>query len=186
MMAPMAGWHEADQASDRVPGTAGDDPSAGIALALARLDRLSGPELERAFFDLLRDPGAEDEVRLPSRPESARTARRLVVAVLRSWELSRYGYACELLTGELVANAVRHAGGRTVGLRLSRKPGWVRVEIRDSSRALPCMIVSGERGVAENGHGLVLVNGVADRWGADLMPRGKAVWCELRVRERTA
>ncbi|WP_405011508.1 ATP-binding protein [Kitasatospora sp. NBC_01539] len=180
----MAGWREADQASDRLPGTAGDDPSAGPVLALAELERLTGRELERVFFDLLRDPAAQDEVRLPSRPDSARVARRLVLAVLRAWELPHQSEAGELLAAELVANAVRHAGGRTVGLKLARRPGWVRIEVRDSSRALPCMIVAAERGVAENGHGLVLVDAVSDRWGADLMPRGKAVWCELRVRER--
>ncbi|GJF33251.1 ATP-binding protein [Kitasatospora sp. NE20-6] len=180
----MAGWREADQAADRLPGTAGDDPSAGRALALAELERLTGRELERVFFDLLRDPAAQEEVRLPSRPDSARVARRLVSAVLRAWELPQQLEAGELLAGELVANAVRHAGGRTVGLKLTRRPGWVRIEVRDSSRALPCMIVTAERGVAENGHGLVLVDAVSDRWGADLMPRGKAVWCELRVRER--
>ncbi|MEV6208168.1 ATP-binding protein [Kitasatospora sp. NPDC051914] len=180
----MAGWREADQASNRVLGTAGDDSSAGPALALAALERLTARELEQAAFELLRDPAVEEEVRLPSRPESARIARRLVIAVLRCWELPQQQDAGELLVAELVANAVRHAGGRTVGLRMARRPGWVRIEVRDSSRALPCMIVAAERGGAENGNGLVLVDAVSDRWGADLMPRGKAVWCELRVRER--
>ncbi|MFD9125910.1 ATP-binding protein [Kitasatospora sp. NPDC059571] len=181
----MAGWREADRASNRLVGAVGDDPSAVLAHDLAGLERLSPGELERAFFGLLRDPAAEDEVRLPSRPESARVARRLVVSVLRAWELHQQVEAGELLAGELVANAVRHAGGRTVGLKLGRRQGWVRIEVRDSSRALPCLIVAAERG-ASNGHGLVLVDAVADRWGADLMPRGKAVWCELKVRERAA
>ncbi|WP_425555106.1 ATP-binding protein [Kitasatospora arboriphila] len=186
MMGAMAGWREADQASNRVLGTAGDDASAGRGLALAALERLTADELEQAAFELLRDPAAEEEVRLPSRPESAGIARRLVVAVLGAWELVQQLDVGELLVGELVANAVRHAGGRTVGLKMARRPGWVRIEVRDSSRALPCLIVAAERGGAENGHGLVLVDAVSDRWGADLLPRGKSVWCELRVRERAA
>ncbi|PBC77714.1 anti-sigma regulatory factor (Ser/Thr protein kinase) [Streptomyces sp. TLI_235] len=185
-MGAMAGWRESGEASNRVLGTAGDDASDGRGLALAALERLTPRELEQAAFELLRDPAAEEEVRLPSRPESAGIARRLVAAVLRSWELAQAQESGELLAGELVANAVRHAGGRTVGLRMGRRQGWVRIEVRDSSRALPCMIVAAERGGAENGHGLVLVDAVSDRWGADLLPRGKSVWCELRVRERAA
>ncbi|MFD0529945.1 hypothetical protein ACFQ1I_29255 [Kitasatospora arboriphila] len=83
----------------------------GRGLALAALERLTADELEQAAFELLRDPAAEEEVRLPSRPESAGIARRLVVAVLGAWELVQQLDVGELLVGELVANAVRHAGG---------------------------------------------------------------------------
>jgi hypothetical protein len=140
----MAGWGEADQASHPVLHTAGEDSSVFGSLALAALERLTPQEIERACFGKLRDPAAAEEVRLPSRPESAGLARRLVLSVMQSWDLHAQLEKAELLTGELVANAVRHAGGRTIGLRLVRRPGWLRVEVRDSSRALPCLIVSAD------------------------------------------
>ena len=56
MMGAMAGWREADQASNRVLGTAGDGSSGGPALALAALERLTPRELEQTSFELLRDP----------------------------------------------------------------------------------------------------------------------------------
>ncbi|MEV4613400.1 ATP-binding protein [Kitasatospora sp. NPDC049258] len=154
-------------------------------LALSELERRTPEELERAAHRLLRDHTAAEEARLPSRPSAGGIARRVVLAVLSDWGLHQHLEAGELLTGELVANAVRHAGGRTVGLRMVRRPGWVRIEVRDSSRALPCLIMSTEP-LHESGHGLRVVSEVSDRWGADLLPRGKGVWFELKVRERVA
>lgn len=160
------------------------DASEDVGLMLAELDRLTCGELERIYLGRLTGPNGSEEVRLPSRPQSARVARRLVRSVLCSWGLTA---PCpeqgELITGELVANAVRHAGGRTIGLRLTRRPGWLRIEVRDSSRALPCLIVSSDL-CALNGRGLFLVDTLTERWGVDLLPRGKAVWCEVRLRER--
>ncbi len=179
----MAGWGEAEQSSHPAAGLVGDVPSGTRPLALAALERLGPAELQQVYFGRMCDQTGSDEVVLPSRPQSASVARRLVLAVLQSWGLHQQLEAGELLTGELVANAVRHAAGRTVGLQLQRRPGWLRVEVRDSSRALPCRIVA-EPGLAESGHGLLLVDDLSDRWGADLLPRGKGVWFELKVRER--
>ncbi|MFI9270337.1 ATP-binding protein [Kitasatospora sp. NPDC052896] len=183
----MAGWGEADRSSHLGPGTAADVPSGGAGRsALAALERLSTRELEREVRPRLIDPAAQEEARLPSRRSSAPVARRLVLSVLQEWGLHPLLEVGELLTAELVANAVRHTGGRTIGLKLSRRPGWLRVEVRDSSRALPCLIVAapGSSG-AVCGHGLLLVDTLADRWGADLLPRGKGVWFELKIRERS-
>jgi hypothetical protein len=35
-----------------------------------------------------------------------------------------------------------------------------------------------------SGRGLFLIDKLADRWGVDLLPRGKTAWFELRVHER--
>ncbi|GAA1891099.1 hypothetical protein GCM10009753_19800 [Streptantibioticus ferralitis] len=123
-----------------------------------------------------------DEVRLTSRPESASTARRLTLAVLRLWALPQLGEDCELLVSELVGNAVRHTGARTFGLRMLRRRGWIRVEVRDPSRALPCLLPVRE--LDTSGRGLFLVDKLSDRWGVDLLPRGKTTWFEKRVVER--
>ncbi|MFD8594195.1 ATP-binding protein [Kitasatospora sp. NPDC059646] len=152
---------------------------------LADLERMTPDEMEHAFLGVLSDPDSAEEVRLPSRPESAGVARRLVLSVLGAWKLHQLLEAGELLTGELVANAVVHAGGRMIGLRVVRRPGWLRVEVRDSSRALPCLIVAPEIGY-QNGHGLRVVDAIADRWGAELLPRGKGVWFEMKIRASAA
>lgn len=186
MMGRMAAWGEAERSSLPPAGTRGDEPSGfGAGVVLADLERLTPEEMEHLFFGVLSDPDAAEEVRLPSRPQSAGVARRLVLSVLRTWKLHQLLEAVELLTGELVANAVRHTGGRMIGLKVTRRPGWLRIEVRDSSRALPCLIRATEVGY-QNGHGLRLVESIADRWGADLLPRGKGVWFEMKIRERAA
>jgi hypothetical protein len=35
-----------------------------------------------------------------------------------------------------------------------------------------------------SGRGLFLVDKLADRWGVDLLPRGKTTWFEMRVIDR--
>ncbi|MEU6406965.1 ATP-binding protein [Streptomyces sp. NPDC046985] len=129
------------------------------------------------------DPAAA-EVCLPSRPESAAVARRLVqVVVLRQWGLtSKLAEDAVLLVSELVGNAVRHTGARMFGLRTHRRRGWIRVEVRDPSRGLPCLMPVQDLDVS--GRGLFLVDKLADRWGVDLLPRGKTTWFEMRAADR--
>ncbi len=126
----------------------------------------------------------EAEVPLPSRPESAATARRLVqVVALRQWCLpAKTTEDAVLLVSELVGNAVRHTGARVFGLRMRHRRGWIRVEVRDPSRGLPCLMPVQDLDVS--GRGLFLVDTLADRWGVDLLPRGKTTWFEMRVTDR--
>ncbi|MFB7114472.1 ATP-binding protein [Streptomyces sp. NPDC056190] len=142
-------------------------------------------EDERALkaLDLYGNP-TESEVPLPSRPESAATARRLAqVVVLRQWGLSpKLAEDTVLLVSELVGNAVRHTGARVFGLRMRRRRGWLRVEVRDPSRGLPCLMPVQELDIS--GRGLFLVDRLSDRWGVDLLPRGKTTWFEMRVADR--
>ncbi|GGJ46942.1 ATP-binding protein [Streptomyces brasiliensis] len=142
-------------------------------------------EDERALraLELFGNP-TEAEVPLPSRPESAATARRLAqVVVLRHWGLTpKLTEDAVLLVSELVGNAVRHTGARVFGLRMRRRRGWIRFEVRDPSRGLPCLMPVQELDVS--GRGLFLVDKLSDRWGVDLLPRGKTTWFEMRVPDR--
>ncbi|MBW1601536.1 ATP-binding protein [Streptomyces sp. JJ66] len=134
-------------------------------------------------LDLLGDP-SQTEVRFRNRPESAGMARRLAAAVLHGqWRLP--GSVTDdgvLLVSELVGNAVRHTGAHDFGLRMFRRRGWIRVEVRDPSRGLPCLLPMRE--LDTTGRGLWLVDRLADRWGVDLLPRGKTTWFEIRVLDR--
>lgn len=142
-------------------------------------------EDERALkaIELFGNP-TEAEVPLPSRPESAGTARRLTqIVVLRHWGLGpKLTEDAVLLVSELVGNAVRHTGARVFGLRMKRRRGWIRVEVRDPSRGLPCLMPVQEMDLS--GRGLFLVDKLSDRWGVDLLPRGKTTWFEMRVSDR--
>ncbi|MGW2025918.1 ATP-binding protein [Streptomyces decoyicus] len=136
-----------------------------------------------AVLDLVGDPTL-GEVRLPSRPQSAGIARRLTAAVLlKQWSLTpQLTEHAVLLVSELVGNAVRHTGARTFGLRMLRRRGWIRIEVRDPSRGLPCLMPVQEMDIS--GRGLFLVDKLSDRWGVDLLPRGKTTWFEMRIADR--
>ena len=182
------------------PGTATEGAHDGHDGGMAGLEGIEQPrghsrvtaarwspavEDEQALkaLELFGNP-TEAEVPLPSRPESAATARRLTqVVVLRQWGLTaRMTEDAVLLVSELVGNAVRHTGARTFGLRMRRRRGWIRIEVRDPSRGLPCLMPVQETDVS--GRGLFLVDKLSDRWGVDLLPRGKTTWFEMRVADR--
>jgi anti-sigma regulatory factor (Ser/Thr protein kinase) len=167
----MAGLEGVEQPRQRVGATA------------ARW--IQGVEDDQALkaLELFGDP-TDGEVQLPSRPESAATARRLTqCVVLRHWALSaQTAEDAVLLVSELVGNAVRHTGARVFGLRMLSRRGWIRIEVRDPSRGLPCLMPVQEMDIS--GRGLFLVDMLSDRWGVDLLPRGKTTWFEMRVADR--
>ncbi|HCA85397.1 MAG TPA: hypothetical protein DEQ61_07830 [Streptomyces sp.] len=160
-----------------------EQPLRGIGTAAIRRAPSAVDEQALRALELFGDPAAE-EVRLPSRPESAATARRLAQSVvLWQWGLSpQVAEHVVLLVSELVGNAVRHTGARTFGLRMLRRRSWIRIEVRDPSRGLPCLMPVQEMDVS--GRGLFLVDKLSDRWGVDLLPRGKTTWFEMRVADR--
>lgn len=160
-----------------------EQPRGHGRVAAARWSPAVEDEQGLKALELFGDP-TDAEVQLPSRPESAATARRLTqVVVLRRWQLTpKMTEDAVLLVSELVGNAVRHTGARAFGLRLRRRRGWIRVEVRDPSRGLPCLMPVQELDVS--GRGLFLVDKLSDRWGVDLLPRGKTTWFEMRVADR--
>ncbi|MFI1099338.1 ATP-binding protein [Streptomyces melanogenes] len=167
----MAGLEGVEQPRQRAGATAARwSPAVEDERALKALELFGNP--------------TDEEVRLPSRPESAATARRLTQCViLRQWALSpALAEQAILLVSELVGNAVRHTGARAFGLRMMRRRGWIRIEVRDPSRGLPCLMPVHE--MDTSGRGLFLVDKLSDRWGVDLLPRGKTTWFEMRVADR--
>ncbi|MBQ1121055.1 ATP-binding protein [Streptomyces sp. A73] len=165
MMVGMAGQGDVASVTERVP----EDP-----------EEAWGVESVSTVLDQEGDPTVR-EVPLPNLPESARRARRLAQAVLQQhWDLptQRTEYTV-LLVSELVGNAVRHTGAHTIGIRMLRRSSWIRVEVRDPSRGLPCLLPVGE--LDTSGRGLFLVDMLSERWGVDLLPRGKTTWFEMRA-----
>jgi anti-sigma regulatory factor (Ser/Thr protein kinase) len=83
----------------------------------------------------------------------------------------------ELLTDELVTNAIVHAQCKSY-LFIRALRGSVRVEVTDPDDRLPAMAAPDTD--ALGGRGLVIVNGLASAWGIErAADGGKTVWFEL-------
>jgi len=90
------------------------------------------------------------------------------------------GYWAQLVTMELVTNVVRHskvAPFPLVGIALSRTGPTLRIAIHDADPASGQACEPDEE--QESGRGLLVVEGVSDRWGVDRTIAGKLSWCEL-------
>ncbi|MEV6593093.1 ATP-binding protein [Streptomyces acidicola] len=119
---------------------------------------------------------------LPSVPESAGVARRLVSNTLRAWDLNDLIEAGALIVSELVANSVDHTPCRLLRVVVSRPSLHIaRIGVADRSRVLPEMGTPADD--AEQGRGLALIDALSWRWGSDRHDWGKLVWAELRVKE---
>lgn len=116
-------------------------------------------------------------------------ARRLAVAEARHWVADRARElglperlvpVAELLTSELVANAVVHgpAGGK-VTVRAERADGDLRVLVCDGSVDAP--VLKDTPPEVPGGQGLRLVDRLASAWGVELGPPGKVVWFTIAV-----
>jgi anti-sigma regulatory factor (Ser/Thr protein kinase) len=106
-------------------------------------------------------------------PETRRELREL----LRHWGRPGRSEIAELLTSELVTNALVHTDREAV-LTAVAAPGQLRVEVRDFVARKPRMCAPGTDD-GTHGRGLVLVDAFADAWGVQAHEVGKSVWFEL-------
>lgn len=124
-------------------------------------------------------PGSEELARLQLRDERhmPRDARRLVREAVRS-RLAHLADDASTVVTELATNALLH-GSLPAELVVRLLPGgMVRLEVFDSSSALPVRARQDQG--AMTGRGLALVHALTDRWGVQRRERGKVVWAELR------
>jgi DNA-binding NarL/FixJ family response regulator len=114
--------------------------------------------------------------RFPPELRSAPSARRFVNEALRRWDCADLLDVVQLLTSEIVTNAIVHAG-TALDVRVSLLTDRVRVEVHDFSPADP------EQRQADvedtSGRGIALVDTLARSWGTDRRPEGKTVWFEV-------
>ena len=119
---------------------------------------------------------------LPSIPESVGMARFHVRAALGFHDLGEFADDAEIITSELVTNAIQHVcsdATETVGVTLARtwNPEAVTVVVSDSSPESPAMremLADGERG-----WGLQIVAALSAHWGWYPEDGGKAVFAVL-------
>jgi len=114
---------------------------------------------------------------IPGRPEHVREARAFVAKALG--ELHPGLETAVLLTSELVTNAVMHSSSRCTGgsvaILIMESAGGLRVEVADEGSELSTPVVRGDV-FASDGHGLFLVQTLADQWGYLRDDRGTTVW----------
>ncbi|MFI9803050.1 SpoIIE family protein phosphatase [Streptomyces sp. NPDC052301] len=185
------------------PGTDLDDGMRGLTALVAE-----GPQDVRALADrlirLAEERGGDDDVALlllrrrvpeapraggrlrqhvtPGDPEALTHARHLFRAAVRAWGAGDRADEIELATDELITNALMHTEGSAIVTLRALDDGGdrrLRIEVEDSSSALPRRRDAGENGVS--GRGLLLVERLSDAWGVEARGGGKAVWCEFRL-----
>jgi anti-sigma regulatory factor (Ser/Thr protein kinase) len=113
---------------------------------------------------------------IPGRPEYVGAARSFVAGALGGGSGADVAV---LLVSETVTNAVvhsdsRHPGG-TVTITVVGMDGGVRIDVADNGSALTIPVVKGD-GCVTGGHGLFLVQSLADQWGYVRDDTGTTVW----------
>ncbi|MEV6021553.1 SpoIIE family protein phosphatase [Streptomyces sp. NPDC052036] len=116
--------------------------------------------------------------RLAPEPVEVGRARTVVREQLHEWGLGSLAYNAELMVSELVTNAVRHAHGRRVELRLVRGDTLL-CEVDDDDHNLPTLLHAGPGD--EFGRGLRVVSTLAREWGTSRTSAGKTTWFELTL-----
>jgi anti-sigma regulatory factor (Ser/Thr protein kinase) len=122
-------------------------------------------------------PGALASLQVGADLRAVRAARRFVRGHCAGAALA--AEQCDdavLLTSELVTNAVLH-GRSEVCVEVRARDGALRVAVLDENSRRPAPVA--EDPDALDGRGLALVDALADRWGVEERPIGKAVWFEV-------
>ncbi|MFF9639989.1 SpoIIE family protein phosphatase [Kitasatospora aureofaciens] len=165
-----------EELADRIASQAADsnEREDDIALLLLRWD---GPAGGLAAQQLRRRIGQADLARVAEVRAELRDA-------LRRWGVAEFIDTAELLSSELVTNAIRHTDRDAMfTARLYRESASdggrarLRVEVEDESDLWPTRRTPGEQ--ASSGRGLMLVEALADAWGVEPRGSGKRMWFEL-------
>ncbi|MEV0634049.1 ATP-binding protein [Streptomyces sp. NPDC050619] len=123
-------------------------------------------------------------VALPHSAAAVPVARALVRTALAELEHGADSDTAELLTAELVANAVEHTTGETpIELVVELLPTGCQVEVHDPDPAPPSHLTLPAVAVPdpwqEHGRGLLLIRALSSSCGHRPTESGKAVWFRL-------
>jgi len=126
-------------------------------------------------------------IALPHTAAAVPVARALVRTALADLEHPADSNTAELLTAELVANAVEHtAGNGPIELVVELMPTGCRVEVHDPDPAAPGDLtipgpIAEPDPWQEHGRGLLLIRALSSSCGHRPTESGKAVWFRLPV-----
>ncbi|MEW2067670.1 ATP-binding protein [Streptomyces sp. NPDC007346] len=118
------------------------------------------------------------DISLLAEPEELAGLRRVISLHLALWGLADTVQDAQLCATELVTNVMEHVGvGTPARLAVSMSGSRLRLEVSDpETRTLPTLGAGAEED--ERGRGLVLVDGVAERWSVVLRGDSEVTWCE--------
>ncbi|WP_254802451.1 ATP-binding protein [Kitasatospora sp. SUK 42] len=105
--------------------------------------------------------------------------RHRLRTALSHWGVPELSDTAELLSSELVTNALQHTGKGAVFDAVLGSDHRLRVEVQDGASRLPGRRRDPEAEYATSGRGLMLVEALADSWGVQLRGDGKVTWFEL-------
>ncbi|MFI1922367.1 MULTISPECIES: ATP-binding protein [unclassified Streptomyces] len=130
------------------------------------------------------EPAASWRIALPHSAAAVPVARALVRTALAELKHGADSDTAELLTAELVANAVEHtAGDAPIELVVELRPTGCQVEVHDPDPVPPGDLTrpSGEEPDPwqEHGRGLLLIRTLSSSCGHRPTEQGKAVWFRL-------
>jgi hypothetical protein len=118
-------------------------------------------------------------------------ARGYVQATLGEWRLSEFADVVELITSELVANAVNASGSVSGGLGalviracLITDGDALTIEVWDQAPGVPVLLQAD--GFAESGRGMCIIDTLTGgAWGCHpaIGQPGKCVWAEIQLHD---
>ncbi len=131
------------------------------------------------------------QLELGALPTAVPCARLHARQMAWEWGLNGLAETAELLTSEIVTNAVKNTAGQDrllpIRLHLSSDKERLLIEVWDGDPRPPVLTELGEDGIpaleAEGGRGLFLVAALSHRWNWYVSPEwgGKVVWCEVQL-----
>jgi anti-sigma regulatory factor (Ser/Thr protein kinase) len=115
---------------------------------------------------------------LTADPVGVRLARRFVRSLVDGVLTDEQIATAELLTSELVTNAVLHGRGEPV-LAVDVDARRVRVAVHDDTSSSP--VIREQDPLAASGRGMQLIDSLSARWGVEPDALGKDVWFEIEL-----
>lgn len=125
-----------------------------------------------------------ESIVLPGQRQSVGLGRHWVVGTAAEHGVTGMAnQVVELLTSEILANAVLHGGeGASIGVEVAHGAGVVRISVTDAGPRGP--VVLRREPAAPSGRGMAIVEAMSSRWGVDEDPEGgKTVWFELDLED---
>jgi two-component sensor histidine kinase len=125
-------------------------------------------------------------VALDPDPSSVGVARLMLRAALWDWQIDHLADTAQLIMSELASNAIKFAKNAEALVYLrDRDDGstgaTLAIEVIDDSLELPRIVQAGPDD--ESHRGLVLVDALSSKWGAELLDSGKSVWVHIEYDE---
>ncbi|WP_407564692.1 ATP-binding protein [Streptomyces sp. 184] len=136
---------------------------------------------------------------LPGARSTPGTARAIARYWMVEWQVPAGVRAdAELIVSELAANTVLHTTSRVIEFRLHLRDRWLMINVVDQGPRRPVRLIDhvaesdvgkplladeapGAEEIADSGRGLLIVDRLAEKWGANPLRGGTLAWARLTI-----